>query len=341
MRSAERGQRGGTARQPPQVRLSSAVACGAVRPGWAARSPPVRASEWPLSPDQRSSPAHVTPHCPLPPCYVSPHHTLLATSPATPSVTKRCLHHGGDPCTVGHRCSSSCPTSSCSSGRCHHQCRRRCLPHADSGVLHGFSRCSAPRHSSSLIHLLHLCPLHPHPVPHAGEGHHLPSPPHRLEAERGLRRRCVVHPPPQRPGQVEGVVHSARAERPSARPRRADGEGEGLGGRHPAHTAGDEVRQQSIPHLAPADDGGTHPPHQTFTHLHCWTAPLIDHSFFPLRLPSLRFSPRQSLPSFLSSLLGPELIAAGAATELSAYLDESFGNQQRIDYGTGQPRCRS
>ena len=44
----------------------------------------------------------------------------------------------------------------------------------------------------------------------------------------------------------------------------------------------------------------------------------------------------QSLPSFLSSLLGQELVAAGAATELSAYLDESFGNQQRIDYGTGQ-----
>ena len=43
----------------------------------------------------------------------------------------------------------------------------------------------------------------------------------------------------------------------------------------------------------------------------------------------------QSLPSFLSSLLSPELVAAGAAVELSAYLDESFGNVQRIDYGTG------
>jgi serine/threonine-protein phosphatase 2A activator len=43
----------------------------------------------------------------------------------------------------------------------------------------------------------------------------------------------------------------------------------------------------------------------------------------------------QSLPSFLAALLGPELVAAGAAVELSAYLDESFGNQQRIDYGTG------
>ena len=42
-----------------------------------------------------------------------------------------------------------------------------------------------------------------------------------------------------------------------------------------------------------------------------------------------------ALPAFLSSLLGPELVAAGAVSELSAYLDESFGNQQRIDYGTG------
>ena len=43
----------------------------------------------------------------------------------------------------------------------------------------------------------------------------------------------------------------------------------------------------------------------------------------------------QALPAFLSELLGAELVAAGAASELSAYLDESFGNQQRIDYGTG------
>lgn len=42
-----------------------------------------------------------------------------------------------------------------------------------------------------------------------------------------------------------------------------------------------------------------------------------------------------ALPAFLASLLGEELVAAGAASELSAYLDESFGNQQRIDYGTG------
>ena len=43
----------------------------------------------------------------------------------------------------------------------------------------------------------------------------------------------------------------------------------------------------------------------------------------------------QELPGFLSSLLSPELLAAGAAAELSVYLDEAFGNQQRIDYGTG------
>ena len=43
----------------------------------------------------------------------------------------------------------------------------------------------------------------------------------------------------------------------------------------------------------------------------------------------------EALPAFLASLLESELVAAGAAAELSAYLDESFGNQQRIDYGTG------
>ena len=43
----------------------------------------------------------------------------------------------------------------------------------------------------------------------------------------------------------------------------------------------------------------------------------------------------EALPSFLAELLGDELVAAGAAAELSAYLDDSFGNQQRIDYGTG------
>ena len=43
-----------------------------------------------------------------------------------------------------------------------------------------------------------------------------------------------------------------------------------------------------------------------------------------------------ALPAFLASLLGPGAGGSGCGrSELSAYLDESFGNQQRIDYGTG------
>merc|ERR1719328_95775 len=42
-----------------------------------------------------------------------------------------------------------------------------------------------------------------------------------------------------------------------------------------------------------------------------------------------------STPSLLSALVGEELETAGAVSELSPYLLDSFGNSTRIDYGTG------
>jgi serine/threonine-protein phosphatase 2A activator len=43
----------------------------------------------------------------------------------------------------------------------------------------------------------------------------------------------------------------------------------------------------------------------------------------------------QEAQPFHSALLPDGLLAAGAATELHTYLVESFGNSQRIDYGSG------
>lgn len=43
----------------------------------------------------------------------------------------------------------------------------------------------------------------------------------------------------------------------------------------------------------------------------------------------------QEARPFLVSLVGPELVAAGAVEELLVYLTEAFGSVQRIDYGTG------
>lgn len=44
---------------------------------------------------------------------------------------------------------------------------------------------------------------------------------------------------------------------------------------------------------------------------------------------------QEVMTSFLPTLLPKELVDAGAAKELAVYLCESFGNTQRIDYGTG------
>lgn len=43
----------------------------------------------------------------------------------------------------------------------------------------------------------------------------------------------------------------------------------------------------------------------------------------------------EAVQPMLHALLGPELVSRGAATELLAYLQDSFGSLQRIDYGTG------
>jgi len=43
----------------------------------------------------------------------------------------------------------------------------------------------------------------------------------------------------------------------------------------------------------------------------------------------------QESPRFLNGLLSPSYVEHGAVAELMAYLAESFGNLQRIDYGTG------
>jgi len=43
----------------------------------------------------------------------------------------------------------------------------------------------------------------------------------------------------------------------------------------------------------------------------------------------------QESPRFLNGLLSPSYVENGAVAELMAYMAESFGNLQRIDYGTG------
>eukprot|EP00808_Paulinella_micropora_P007336 g34338.t1 len=44
---------------------------------------------------------------------------------------------------------------------------------------------------------------------------------------------------------------------------------------------------------------------------------------------------KSASPAFHADLLGPELTTEGAVQELLPYLADSFGNEQRIDYGTG------
>jgi len=46
-------------------------------------------------------------------------------------------------------------------------------------------------------------------------------------------------------------------------------------------------------------------------------------------------SPNSALQRTLSELVGPQLTAAGAVSELLPYLLDAFGSTQRIDYGTG------